>query len=114
MRYFLNILISAFAIMIASYLLSGVYVESFFTGILIAIVLGLLNAVVKPILVLLTLPITIVTMGLFLWVINVIIIEIAAYLLDGFIVDGFWWAALFSMLITALIYIFYLIFDDPE
>ena len=85
-----------------SYLLSGIHIDTFWTAIIVAIVLGLLNAVVKPILIFLTLPITLVTFGLFLFVINALIILLTARLIDGFGVDGFWWALLFSLLLSIL------------
>lgn len=90
-----------------SYLLSGVRIDSFWTAIVFSIVLAVLNAIVKPILILLTLPITILTLGLFLFVINAVIILLASRLVDGFQVNGFWWALLFSLLlsfITSLLY----------
>ena len=67
-----------------------------------ALVLGLLNSTVKPLLVFLTIPISIVTLGLFLLVINAVIILMAAYFVDGFAVDGFWWALLLSIVLTLI------------
>jgi putative membrane protein len=83
-----------------SYLLSGIHINSFWSAIILAIVLAVLNAIVKPILILLTLPLTIVTLGLFLFVINALIILLADNFIDGFRVDGFWWALLFSLLLS--------------
>ncbi|HEY4935074.1 MAG TPA: phage holin family protein, partial [Puia sp.] len=74
----------------------------FITAIVLAIVLGILNLFVKPILIILTLPITIFTFGLFLFVINALIILLAARFVNGFRVDGFWWALLFSLLLSVL------------
>ena len=90
-----------------SYILRGIHIDDFWAAILLAIVLALLNAIVKPLLVILTFPITIVTLGLFLLVINAIIILFADNLLGGFTVDSFWWALLFSLLlsfVTSLLY----------
>src|SRR5688572_7936206 len=90
-----------------SYLLEGIKFDSFWTAIIVAIVLAVLNAIVKPILILFTLPITLVTFGLFLFVINALIILLAEKLVSGFSVAGFWWALLFSLLlslITSLLY----------
>ena len=90
-----------------SYLLEGIEMRSFWTAIILAIVLALLNALLKPILIILTLPITIVTLGLFLFVINAAIILLADRIIDGFDVAGFWWALLFSLLlsiVTSLLY----------
>ncbi len=106
MNLIVKILISALAVMVTQYILPGVHVDDFMTGIWVAALLGLLNATIKPFLVILTLPITIVTLGFFLLVINVFIIELAAGFLDGFSVDGFWWAVLFSLLLSFVSSIF--------
>jgi putative membrane protein len=90
-----------------SYILKGIHIDDFWAAILLAFVLALLNAIVKPLLVILTFPITIITLGLFLLVINAIIILFADNLLEGFTVDSFWWALLFSLLlsfVTSLLY----------
>jgi putative membrane protein len=90
-----------------SYLLDGIKFDSFWTAIIVAIVLAILNAIIKPILILLTLPITLFTFGLFLFVINALIILLAEKLVDGFFVDGFWWALLFSLLLSILTSLLY-------
>jgi len=90
-----------------SYILKGIKIDSFWTAIILAVVLAVLNALLKPILIILTLPITIITLGLFLFVINAGIILLADKFIDGFTVDGFWWALLFSLLlsiVTAVLY----------
>jgi putative membrane protein len=102
MNIILRIIISAIVAFALSYILSGVHIQSFVTAIILAIVLGLLNIFVKPILIILTLPITIFTFGLFLFVINALIILLAAKFVSGFRVDGFWWALLFSLLLSVL------------
>jgi putative membrane protein len=102
MNIILRIIISAVVAFALSYVLSGVHIQSFVTALILAIVLGLLNILVKPILIILTLPITIFTFGLFLFVINALIILLAAKFVNGFRVDGFWWALLFSLLISIL------------
>ena len=81
-------------------ILPGVSVADYFTAILVAVILALLNFIVKPILVLLTLPITVLTLGLFLLVINAVIILLTDALMDGFAVSGFWIALLFSLLLS--------------
>jgi putative membrane protein len=102
MNIVLRILISAIVAFALSYILSGVHIQSFITALILAIVLGILNLFVKPILIILTLPITIFTFGLFLFVINALIILLAAKFVSGFRVDGFWWALLFSLLLSVL------------
>lgn len=100
MNFLVRILITAAVAFGLSYILKGIRIDSFITALILAIVLAILNALVKPILVILTFPITIVTLGLFLLVINAAIILIAGKLVDGFKVDGFWWALLFSVLLS--------------
>jgi len=102
MNVLLRIIITAVVAFGLSYILSGVHLQSFLTSLILAIVLGLLNMIVKPILIILTLPITIFTFGLFLFVINALIILLAAKFVTGFRVDGFWWAMLFSLLLSIL------------
>jgi putative membrane protein len=102
MNIILRIIISAVVAFALSYILSGVHIQSFVTALILAVVLGLLNIFVKPLLIILTLPITIFTFGLFLFVINALIILLAAKFVNGFRVDGFWWALLFSLLLSIL------------
>ncbi len=90
-----------------SYILSGISIDSFWTAIILAIVLGILNAIVKPLLVIITFPITLVTFGLFLFVINALIIILADKLLDGFQTKNFWWALLFGLLLSIVSSLFY-------
>ena len=86
--------LNAVALLIVAYLLPGITVASFGSALIAALVLGLLNMLVKPVLVLLTLPITIVTLGLFLLVLNALVFWFAGSVLKGFQVNGFWWAFL--------------------
>jgi|SRR5688572_26974384 len=94
---------TSLAIVIVAYLLPGVGVESALSAIGLALVLSLLNIFVKPLLVLLTLPITVVTLGLFLIVINACLILLAAKIVPGFTVNGFWWAVLFSIILSIVV-----------
>ncbi|HTN46260.1 MAG TPA: phage holin family protein [Flavipsychrobacter sp.] len=100
MGILLKILINALAVFGAAYFLPGAHVKDFKTALIVAIVLGILNFFVKPLLVILTIPITIVTLGLFLLVINAIIIKLCASLVDGFSVDGWLWAVIFSLVVS--------------
>ncbi|MEM9338317.1 MAG: phage holin family protein [Bacteroidota bacterium] len=100
MNFFIRILLSSIAVIIASYLIPGIYVESFFVAVIIAVLLSLLNVTVKPLLILFTLPITVLTLGLFLLVINAIIILIAGSIVPGFVVHGFWGALIFSFVLS--------------
>lgn len=96
----LQLILGGVAVLLTSYLLPGVHVADFFTGIVIAALIALLNITIKPILIILTIPITIVTLGLFLLVINALLILIAAAIVPGFSVDGFWWALLFGLILA--------------
>ncbi|MET7030052.1 phage holin family protein [Sediminicola luteus] len=107
MKLILRILLSALAVVILAKILPGIGVDSYTTAIIVAIVLSLLNFIVKPILVILTLPITILTLGLFLLIINAIIILLADNLISGFEVTNIWWALLFSLLLSFLQSILY-------
>lgn len=100
MKIILRVLLSAFAVLIIAHFLTGVTVDNYTSAILVAAVLGLLRLIVKPILVILTLPVTIVTLGLFLFVINATIVLMASNLIAGFTVSGFWIALLFSLLLS--------------
>ncbi|MBT8254668.1 MAG: phage holin family protein [Flavobacteriaceae bacterium] len=103
MKFLVKLIISAVAIFILAKVLPGVTLDPpYTTAIVVAIVLVLLNALVKPILIILTLPITIVTLGLFLLIINALIILLADKLIDGFGVSSFWTAILFSILLSIL------------
>ena len=102
MNVIIRLLISALAILICSYVLPGAHVDGFLVAIVVAGVLAILNVLVKPVLVILTIPITIVTLGLFLLVINTFVILLADWLVPGFQVDGFWWALVFSLLLSVI------------
>lgn len=102
MNWILKLLLTAVAVVILSKILPGVAVDGYVSAIIVAVVLGILRVIVKPILVILTLPVTIVTLGLFLLVINAIIILLADYFIDGFAVNSIWWAIIFSVLLSFL------------
>lgn len=95
-------LINAAALLLVAYLYPGVTVESFFAAVIAALVLGLVSAVIRPILVLLTLPVTILTLGLFLFVINALLFWFVAEIVQGFRVSGFM-AALIGSILYSLI-----------
>lgn len=99
-RFLLTWLLTAVALVITAYLVPGFVITSFVAALVAAVILGLVNAVVKPILVVLTLPLTVVTLGLFLFVINAITIWLAGYLTPGFDVNGFLPALVGSIVLT--------------
>ena len=112
MKFILRMLLTAAAVLLIGNFLSGVHVENYTIAILVALVLGFLFAFLKPILVVLTLPITIVTLGLFLLVINTLLILLADKVVSGFTVDGFWIAMLFSVLLSIAQSLLYSLMDE--
>ncbi|RZJ63402.1 MAG: phage holin family protein [Flavobacterium sp.] len=100
MNLILRLIVTALLVMLISYFLPGVSVAGFGTSLIVAIVLGLLNLFIKPILVLFTLPVTIVTFGLFLLVINAIVILLCDIIVGGFSIDSFITALLFSLILS--------------
>lgn len=99
-RFLLKVLVSSVNVFALAYILPGVEIRDFFTAILVAFILSLLDIFVKPLLIFLTLPATIITLGLFLLVINACIILIDDHFVHGFEVDSFWHALLFSALLS--------------
>lgn len=95
-----RLLLSGVAVILTAYLLPGAHVQDYWAALLVAILISVSNVIVKPILVILTIPITIITLGLFLLVINAIIILLVDHFVDGFSVDGFWWALAFSLILS--------------
>jgi putative membrane protein len=108
MNWLIRFLLNGLAVVLTAYILPGVSVEDYGTALIVALILAIVNVLVKPILVVLTIPITIVTLGLFLLVINAAIILFVDNLVAGFHVDGFWWALLFSLILS----IFNSLFND--
>jgi len=100
MRFIVHLLVIALALWVTAYILPGVEFSSWQALAISAIVLGLLNALVRPILVLLTLPITVLTLGLFYLIVNGFIFLLASKLVPGFGVSGFWWAVLGALMVS--------------
>jgi putative membrane protein len=103
MAFIVRLFFTWIAIIIASYVLKGIHVSDFMSALIAAAVLALLNTFVKPLLVILTIPITLLTLGLFLLVINALIVMMGAKLVPGFTVDSFWWALGFSLLVSLIV-----------
>lgn len=100
MKFFVHWFVSSLAIIISAYLLPGVRVDGLESALVLAVALGVINAFVRPILILITLPLTVMTFGLFLLVINTLLIMGAAAVVPGFSVSGFWWALLFGVVLA--------------
>ena len=100
MNYLFKVLLTALAVLLIAYFLPGVDVDDYGTAIWVAFIVGVLYSILKPFLVILTLPVTILTLGLFLFVINAAMILLANSWINGFSVSGFWTALLFSILLS--------------
>src|SRR4030065_2587475 len=94
-----KLLINTLAVLITAFLLPGIVVKNFFTALSVAILLGLLNIFLKPILVILTIPISIFTLGFFVFIINALIVLLVSHFVPGFEVKNIWWALLFSIIL---------------
>jgi putative membrane protein len=114
MNLILRILVTAILVMAIAHFMPGVSVASFTTSVIVAIVLGLLNVFIKPILVLLTLPVTLLTFGLFLLIINALMILLCTKIVGGFAVDGLLTALIFSIILSILQSIMYSIAGDDK
>lgn len=106
MNFILRLLVNGLAILITAYLIPGVEIESPAWCVVIAAVLVLLDTIVKPFMIILTLPITIFSLGLFLLVINALVVSIASELIPGFAVSSFWSALAFSLVVAIIQSIF--------
>ena len=98
----IRLFVPAIAVLLGAYFLPGASVDSFFHAIIVAILIGLLNTFVKPILQILTIPITLVTMGLFLIILDALMILAAASLIDGFYINGIFWAIVFGFFVSLI------------
>ena len=113
-KMLLRWVLMAVALLVVSYLYSGVQVASFGTALLAAVVIGLLNVLLRPILVLLTLPVTVLTLGLFLFIVNALVFWAASGLMPGFHVNGFLAALLGSLIYSALGLCIDMVFSDKS
>ena len=114
MNWILRFFLSSVAVVLTAYLLPGASVTDFWTAMVVALVLSLVNIFVKPLLILFTIPVTLITMGLFLLVINAMMILLTDYFVDGFEVNGFWWALLFSLILSLFNSLFNDLFTPKE
>jgi putative membrane protein len=114
MNLIIRLLVTAIVAYLLTKILTGVHFEGFSGAIIFAIVLGILNLILKPILSILGLPLTIITLGLFALVINAVIILIADYFIDSMKVDGFWWALIFSVLLSIITSLANSMFSDGD
>ncbi|MBX3256966.1 MAG: phage holin family protein [Chitinophagaceae bacterium] len=100
MSFIIRLLVTGAVAFGLAHLLKGIHIDTYWTALIFALVLAIVNFIVRPLLIILTIPLTIVTLGLFLLVINALMVMLASRLVDGIQVDGFWWALLFSLLLS--------------
>lgn len=105
MGFFIRWIILTVAIVIASYLLDGIRISGFFSALFAAAILGILNAIFRPILIILTLPLNIMTLGLFTFAINAVLLMMVSGVISGFVVSGFWSAVLGSFIISLVSFV---------
>jgi putative membrane protein len=114
MNLLYRLLLNTLAIIIVAYLLPGVSVSGFWIALVVAIVLGIINTFIKPILFILTLPLTILSLGLFYLVLNAVLIQLTSAIIDGFNIKNFWWAILFSLVLALVNAVFHSFSNKPE
>lgn len=100
------------AIIVSAYLLPGVTVLSFFAAFVTAVVLGIINAFIKPVLIILTLPLNVLTLGLFTFIINALLIMLTGIIVPGFEVTSFWWALLFGLILSLVNFMLNSVVED--
>lgn len=105
MHLLIALIVNIIAVLVTSYILPGIHLRSGWTALWVAIVLGIINAIIRPIIFILTLPINILTLGLFSFVIMGILVYIVAWLVPGFRIDNFGWAILFGLIVAIINYI---------
>jgi len=106
-RFLVHLIVSALTVMIAAYILPGINVDGFFAALVTAVVIGIVNAFLKPFLTVITLPITILTLGLFSLIVNALLVELVAAIVPGFHVASFGSAVLFAIVLAILNFFFY-------
>lgn len=114
MRILLKILLNAAAILVAAYLMDGIAVRGVGAALIAGLVLGIVNAIVRPVLLILTLPITLLTLGLFIFIINAICLALTAALVPGFEVAGFWSALGGALLVSIVSWVLNVLVKDEE
>jgi putative membrane protein len=113
MRFLARLLMNGLAIIVAAWMLPGLHLSGPGSALAAGAVLGLVNALVRPVLFILTLPLTLVTLGLFIFVLNAICLALTAAVIPGFAIDGFWWALIGALLVTLVSWILNGFFLSP-
>lgn len=102
----ISIILNTVAVLVTGYILAGIHLHSFWTALAVAVVLGVINAFIRPIIFLLTLPINILTLGLFSFVIMGALVYLVSLIVPGFVIDNFWWAIAFAIVISLINWFF--------
>lgn len=102
MQALVSLVLSTIAVFVAAFILPGVQVDSLLTAVVVAVLLGLINAFIEPILFVLTLPITVLTLGLFTFVLMALMVMLVSALVPGFVVTSFWWALAFALVLSVI------------
>src|SRR4029077_13277503 len=105
MRFLARLVLNGVAIILAAYVLPGIHIAGLFAALVAGVILGFVNAIVRPVLFFLTLPLTLVTLGLFIFVLHAACLGLVAALVPGFGIDGFWWAVLGALLVSVVSWI---------
>lgn len=114
LQVIINLLLSGIAVFVSSYILPGVKVDGFVTALIVAILLAVVNTFIKPLVLFLTLPINILTLGLFSLVINALMVILVAAIVPGFHVDGILWAFVFSIVLSLVSSVIYMLMPDKK
>ncbi len=114
MQILINLILSGIAVFVSAYVLPGVKVDGFFTAIIVAVLLAVVNTFIKPLVLLLTLPINILTLGLFSLIINALMVVLVGAIVPGFKVDGILWALVFSIVLSLVSSVIYMLVPDRK
>jgi len=114
MHFLISWFAYALVIGVVAFILPGVRIEGILAALATALVLGLVNGILRPVLLILTLPLTVLTLGLFLFVLNALMVLLAAAIVPGFVVAGFWWALLFSLILSLVVFALGEMTEPPE
>jgi putative membrane protein len=114
LNFLFNLLLSGLAVFLSSKFLPGVHITDFMSSIIVAFLLGIANSVVRPLLLLLTFPINFLTLGIFTFVINALMILLVDSLVGAFTVDNFWWAVIFSFVLSIISAILHSVFPTKK
>ena len=114
LQIIINLILSSIVVLISAYILPGVKVDGFFTALVVAVLLSVVNTFIRPVILLLTLPLTILTLGLFSLIINALMVMLVAAIVPGFQVDGILWALVFSIVLTLVSSVVHMLAPDKK